>query len=273
MSALNRLETVFSRGFSLGWLDGTHPHRLVSGVRTSHRGIKAGVVIEVRRDAAVVLLSDTVRCGDGLVFENEENPAHSQGGRVFEIFRRRESVKEAEAGAKVLLTFANHAIDSHYVTKNQQVWKTDDPRRQKEIQKGLQKKGTVLYRPVALQLRIEAETGKYLHLTVCDSLGGQLTLTGGQILDRAQKHFLTETTLYEQFSRLGGTVYCLDSLTAEINGAPMVPLSVLGHLRREMISALDAEHSRTKTYRIEKDALKTIRRENEQYGNTDIADL
>ena len=127
--ALHELEQTFARGFTTGWLEGINPHRLVSGNVTSHRGIPLGTIIEARRDAVVVKLSDSVRCGDGVVFGNLETPEHSQGGRVYEIIRRRESVKEAESGAKVLLTFANNSIDARYVSENQTVWKTDDPRR------------------------------------------------------------------------------------------------------------------------------------------------
>lgn len=257
--AMSRLESVFSRGFTLGWLEGTKPHTLVSGLRTSRRGTKAGVILEVRRDAVVALLSDTVRCGDGIVFENEEKPDQSQGGRVFEIFRRRESVKEAESGAKVLLTFANHSIDDRFAAPHQQIWKTADSR--KPAAKSPDRGGSPL-RPVLLTLRFYAEAGKHLQMTAADSLGGNVTLTSDKILEPAQKHALTAETLREQFSRLGGTAYELAALEADICGKPMVPLSVLGTLRREMIAALDHEHSRKTAYRIEDGVLETLRRKN-----------
>ena len=41
--------------------------------------------------------------------------------------------------------------------------------------------------------------------------------------------------LNEQLGRLGGTVYELRNLAARIDGQPMVPLSVLGKLRHEMV--------------------------------------
>jgi putative protease len=38
---------------------------------------------------------------------------------------------------------------------------------------------------------------------------------------------------------LGGSKYDLESLTCELDGGPMVPLSVIGRLRRELVDALD----------------------------------
>jgi len=55
----------------------------------------------------------------------------------------------------------------------------------------------------------------------------------------AKKHPLTTETLREQFGRLGGTPFVLRNLTAEIAGRPMLPFSVLGELRHELVRRLD----------------------------------
>jgi putative protease len=59
-------------------------------------------------------------------------------------------------------------------------------------------------------------------------------------LAEATKHPLTTETLEKQLGRLGGTGLALRKLTASIQGAPMVPLSVLGQLRREIVARLRA---------------------------------
>ena len=257
---MQRLEQTFSRGFSTGWLEGTKPHELVSGDVTSHRGIRLGTVLEVRRDAAVVILTAPVRCGDGVFFENANNPEHSQGGRVYEIIRRRESVKEAESGAKVLLTFANNSIDDRYVAENQTIWKTDDPRRQREIQKTW--KTSQPQRCVSLDINVRAEVGKPLELFVSNKLGVNICLTSTEPLEPARKHPLTLEMLREQLDRLGGTIYALGSVEADIVGNPMVPLSVLGNLRREMLARLNEYPMDKELYAITEETLESIRREN-----------
>ncbi|MCE9528456.1 MAG: DUF3656 domain-containing protein, partial [Planctomycetales bacterium] len=59
-------------------------------------------------------------------------------------------------------------------------------------------------------------------------------------LAKARQHSLTAEVLREQLGRLGGSPYELRSLTANISGEPMVPFSVLGKLRHEMVQRLDA---------------------------------
>jgi len=257
---MQRLEQTFSRGLTTGWLEGTKPHELVSGVVTSHRGTRFGTVLEVRRDAAVVKLTAPVRCGAGVFFENTDDPEHSQGGRVYEIIRRRESVKEAESGAKVLLTFANHSIDDRYVAEHQTVWKTDDPRRQREIRKTW--KTSQPNRRVLLNINVRAEVGKPLELFVSTELGANICLTSTESLESARKHPLTLEMLREQLDRLGGTIYALGNVEADIVGNPMLPLSVLGNLRREMIARLDESPTNKKSYTITEETLEALRREN-----------
>jgi putative protease len=46
--------------------------------------------------------------------------------------------------------------------------------------------------------------------------------------------------LRQQLGRLGGTGFVLERLAATIDGQPMVPLSILGGLRREMVARLQA---------------------------------
>ena len=260
LPTMQRLEQAFSRGLSTGWLEGTKPHELVSGNVTSHRGTRLGTVLEVRRDAAVVKITASVRCGDGVFFENTDNPEHSQGGRVYEIIRRRESVKEAESGAKVLLTFANNSIDARYVAEHQTVWKTDDPRRQREIQKTW--KTSHPNRRIVLDIKIRAEVGKPIELIVCNKLGANICLTGTGNLETARKHPLTLEMLREQLDRLGGTIYSLGNVEAEIVGNPMVPLSVLGNLRREMLVRLETYPKDRQPYPMTEHTLESIRWEN-----------
>ncbi len=248
-----RLEETFSRGFSTGWLEGVNPRQLVPGNIQSHRGSELGKVIEVRRDAAVVLLSAPVKRGDGVLFENLEQPENSQGGRVYEMIRHRESVKTADAGAKVLLTFANHSIDERCVHAGQMVRKTDDPHREREIRKTLENyrkdidKNNAAKIPVTL--RVRAKTGEPLFVTVSvqNNTRHCQNFESDSPLEAAKKHALTQEVLREQLGRLGGTRYFLHDINAAIENSPMIPLSVLGGLRKKIIAWLDAQNVETDT--------------------------
>ncbi len=81
--------------------------------------------------------------------------------------------------------------------------------------------------------------GQPVTLTACCHDGIQVALESEHIVEAARKHPLTQATLEEQFARLGGSVYKLNSLQATIEDQPMVPLSVLGTMRKQLIEALD----------------------------------
>ncbi|MDR2705909.1 MAG: U32 family peptidase, partial [Planctomycetaceae bacterium] len=263
--AVNRLELAFSRGFSTGWLEDSDPYRLVPGNIVSHRGSVLGTVVEMRRDAAVVDLLASVRRGDGVRFENETFPEHSQGGRVYEIIYRRQSVPEAEAGSRVLLTFANHSLDANYILQGQTVQKTDDPQLQRKIRKNLE--AHRLHRRIPLQLSVRAVVGEPIVVNVQNSLGTTCRLTGTTNLETARKHPLSIDLLREQFGRLGETVYVLDRVDAIIEGDPMVPLSVLGQLRREMIEKLNTDQQPNRPNPVFFDhALESLRKENQHFS-------
>ena len=255
---LKRLALTFSRGFSTGWLEGTDARRLVPGNIVAHRGTPLGTVIEVRRDAAVVKLTETVRRGDGVLFENENEPDRSQGGRVYEIFQRRSSVKEAKAGDKVLLTFGNGAIDAEYVAEGQNVRKTDDPKIEREIRKSLNVRRPEQKTP--LHLKVRGVVGEPLRVEAKTENGTLLHIQNETPLEEAKKHPLTVEVLREQFGRLGETNFELGNLDAVLDGKAMIPLSVLGQLRRQMIANLPAEPIQKKQAVISfGDTLETLR--------------
>ncbi|MGL4593881.1 MAG: DUF3656 domain-containing U32 family peptidase [Thermoguttaceae bacterium] len=244
---LYRLEILFSRGFSTGWLEGIDSQNLVPGNVQSHRGSPIGTVVEARRDAVVVRLSDSVRRGDGVMFLNETRSEDSQGGRIFEIKARQESLIEAEAGRKVLLTFANESIDSNLVFPGQSVRKTSDPRLEREIQKSLNL--DTIARPVPLDIVLWAKVGTPLRLKATAANGAHCEIEECGKLETARKHPASVELVREQMNRLGGTIYELNNFDVKglescisegISGGPMIPLSLLGSIRHRMLEALDS---------------------------------
>ncbi|MDR1480793.1 MAG: U32 family peptidase [Planctomycetaceae bacterium] len=255
---LVRLEMIFSRGFTTGWLDKVEPRLLVLGNVMSHRGVEIGKVIEMRRDAVVVRLSSKVQRGDGILFENNEQPNNSQGGRVYEIMRNGESVQKCTENVKVLLTFANNSIDPQYVTAGQSVRKTNDPELEREIRKSLESKNTS--RRVPINIEITAVAGKPIKISAESLTGAMCEIVGKDNLEVAVKHPITLEMLSTQFSRLGDTIFSLGKIKAEIQGNPMIPLSLLGKLRHELIDKLENYSPQSKNKIEFHDNLETIKR-------------
>ncbi len=237
--AIDELESTFSRGFCQGWLDGNDHRSLVSGSASAKRGVYLGEVVVVHGERVAVQLADTVRRGDGIVFEADRSRGEEVGGRVFEIFQGRTSLKEAPAGQHVDLAFRHGAIDYTRVHQGQKVFKTDDPQLEKRLRRSFEGRA----RRMVLDISVEAEAGRKMHVAATTASRVSCRLESDDPLAEAQKHPLTAEVLREQFGRLGNSPYQLRDLAATIVGRPMAPLSVLGKLRRELLEQLEKASS------------------------------
>jgi len=149
------------------------------------------------------------------------------------VFQAGRSLTEPVAAGRVELTFAREAFDFGRLARGQTDWKTDDPELTARLRKTFS--GEDLRRRQPIDLVVTAAVGK--PLVVRATLGSGLTceVVSEESAVEATKHPLTEATLREQFGRLGGTPFELRGLSAEIEGRPMLPLSVLGKLRHRLV--------------------------------------
>ncbi len=91
-----------------------------------------------------------------------------------------------------------------------------------------------------MNLEVQVISGQPIRLVGQTTTGSRCLVVSEHIPETARKHPISEDVLREQFGRLGGTIYQLNRLECRIEGNPMVPLSVLGQLRRIMIEQLDS---------------------------------
>ena len=150
---------------------------------------------------------------------------HDQGGRVYEIFARKQSVKEVEGG-QVELAFGRDALELDRLRPGQEIWKTDDPQIDRRLRQTFANGSA--RRRVPLDVTVEAAVGKQAagYRSIGHRRGMPSRIRAS--LEEAQRHPLTAEVLREQFGRLGASVYELRDLDARIEGRPMAPLSVLG---------------------------------------------
>jgi putative protease len=167
--------------------------------------------------------------GDGVVFDGDREQGNEQGGRVHGARSR---------GRLVELRFGRGAIDFSRLRVGQRMWKTDDPQLTARLRKTFA--GGKPRRRVGLDLDVEAAVGERLRVRARAANSASCQVESAEPLAEAVKHPLTQDLLRQQLGRLGATVYELRELNARIDGRPMIPLSVLGKLRHEMIVSLDA---------------------------------
>jgi putative protease len=239
---IEELEVSFSRGFSHGWLKG-RDRGLVPGHGSAKRGMLVGTVRAVRNGRVTVELTGEIKRGDGVVFEGDRSRESEQGGRVYDVRHIHPHPNPLPKGeGTVELAFGRDAIDVSQLSPGQKVWKTDDP----QVMRRLRKTYTSArpQRRVWLDLAIEAAVGRPLAVSARAGSGASCQLATQEALQEAKKYSLTAEVLREQFGRLGGTVYGLRGLEVRIEGRPMIPLSVLGGLRHEMVEKLNAAATR-----------------------------
>ncbi|HTN77577.1 MAG TPA: DUF3656 domain-containing protein [Pirellulaceae bacterium] len=235
--AISEMELSFSRGFSHGWLDGCNHKVLVEGRSSDKRGVLQGHVQGVHRDRVVVKLAAPIKRGDGLVFATGDSEHSELGGRVYEVFHQGRAVDETIHSGIVDLGFKHGSLDFDKLRHGVKVWKTDDPELTTRLRKSFTQASPIRRLPIDLQ--VVANVGEPLRLAITTASGLQDQLESATPLALANKHALSAETLRDQLGRLGGTAYELRNLTAEIIGSPMMPFSLLGKLRHELIERLD----------------------------------
>jgi putative protease len=137
----------------------------------------------------------------------------------------------------VELTFAHGAIDMTRLKPGQAVWKTDDQELTARLRKTFT--GDSLRRRQPVDLHVTAAVGEPLRVTARTALGATCEVASAEPARAATKHALSVETLRDQLGRLGGTPFELRDLMAEITGSPMLPFSLLGAVRHDLVAALE----------------------------------
>ena len=253
------MEMSFSRGFSPGWLKGCDHKMLVPATNSAKRGVLAGTVIGISAKRVTVRLQCPMSAGDGVVFEGNRMKNEEQGGRVFGVFARGKPVRNPQEKDVVELSFAANALDLSRITPGLRMWKTDDPKLNKRLRQSFEVADPV--KRVPLDVTVECRAGHALKVSAQAGNGAKCIVQTSDILEAARKHPSSAEMLQRQLGRLGSTVYEIRSFQVEIDGSPMVPLSVLGQVRRELVHRLETSIPRSVRQLASEPALPILRGE------------
>ncbi|MBX3432545.1 MAG: U32 family peptidase [Pirellulales bacterium] len=247
-AARREMELTFSRGLSPGWLAGNDHKRLVPGLSSAKRGLRVGTLRGRRGDRLVADLVEPLAKGDGIVLAGDRAAGAEIGSRVYQVFRNGEPQDEPATG-RVELLLAPGTLEGGSPAPGTAIWQTDDPRLSKRLRATFASADP--HRRAAIDLHVRAVVGQPIRLRAKSEDGVAVAFDGDHRPEVARRHAADVGLLREQFSRLGGTHYVLGELTAELAGEPMIPLSVLGRLRKDLVAALDAARVSPPPRRIE----------------------
>jgi U32 family peptidase len=234
---VEEMELSFSRGFSPGWLHGCDHKMLVPATSSAKRGVRLGTVAAVRGERVAVDLVAGVKRGDGVAFDCGATSDDAVGGRVYEIFDRGRSLTDTVAEGRVEFAFARGGLDTARIAPGQTVWKTDDQELAARLRRSFSGEPK---RRQPVDLDVTVAVGEPVRVTARTASGATCSVASAEPTREATKHPLVEDTLRDQLGRLGGTPFELRGLTSRITGAAMLPFSVLGRLRHDLVAALEA---------------------------------
>ena len=238
------IEQVYSRGLGPFFISGTNHQTVVAGRSPRHQGVLCGRVTQVYKDRVVVEPTDIqsaapLKAGDGIVFDAADwrSPEiDEEGGFLYEV---------KPLGKHLELYFGNRVIDFGRIRLGDWVWRSHDVNVDK-AGKPFTHANTPLHKqPVTVH--VIAKEGQPLALTweLSKKSDIKVTVTSDDSLSRANSRSITVDDLQTQLARLGNTAYRLEGLTAEIEGDPFIPNSLLNRLRQDAVEQLIRQQTQT----------------------------
>jgi putative protease len=241
---VQEMQLSFSRGFSHGFLDGNNHKVLVRGDYAKKRGILIGVVESIANACVRLTAKVPVKPGDGVVFDGDDaSGCPEQGGRIYAVIslgQRSDApaghTQKLEERNHVELRFGRDSINLRTLRIGQRVWKTDDPELTRRLRRSYEGPPSC---KLAVKFEVVAIAGEPLVITASTSTGYGSMVRSRETLATADSQIADLSLFRAQLGRLGGTVYELSEIEARIEGRPMVPMSLLNQLRRELVQKLD----------------------------------
>ncbi|MDR0534950.1 MAG: U32 family peptidase [Puniceicoccales bacterium] len=269
------LEMSFSRGLGTGWLRGVDNRALVHARFGKKRGLFLGEIVAVRgcavrlrpalgkrTESSSPMAEDRphsgdipgiypppappLKAGDGVVFDAGQPEEREEGGFVHEV-------SAPDASGAVWLRFSRESIDWGRVCPGQRLWKTSDPALSRSLRATFAPNSPPRHRrPVSI--RLTGATGAPLEAVLADGRGHEVRAASNLPLSTAEPGCpaLTFDVLSKQFGRLGGTPFELASIDmASLPEDLALPVSELNHLRRSLVSQLEALWATPPEWRVQ----------------------
>jgi putative protease len=258
-SSRYEMEMAFSRGLYTGWFRGINNQQLVHGCFGKKRGVYLGEVLEVLPDSVRVRLEQPLQAGDGVVFDAGNPEDKEEGGRVYEVIAenhaggvrigsQQRSDGDTSTLGPVLLRFGQGDIRFNRVHAGNKLWKTSDPRLERELRRSYEGAQPKFQR--ALSMEVHGQAGKPLTLLVRDEIGHVVRRDSTMPLSKAERQPLGTERLREQLGRLGGTPFTLGKLDNLLPADVLLPVSELNRLRRDAVSDLEAQRARPRRWTL-----------------------
>ncbi len=236
-------EQTFSRGLFHGFLDGVN-HQITAPARfPKHRGIRIGQVIHVqppwitiRLDHEQGDLSEWLKPGDGLVFDEGRPEEDEIGGRVFQVQEQPRQNRQRF----VRLRMDRHQVHPQHIHAHAIVWKTDDPAVRQKLEQSFAKDKPI--QRIGVHFSLQGQSGTPLTIHARTDEGDEAEASWPGPLEIARKQPTTLARITDALGRLHETPFALAAVHFDCQEPLLIPSSVLNQLRRQLVAILLSKH-------------------------------
>jgi putative protease len=228
---------AFSRGSSLGFLEGTNHQTLVDGKTCDHVGVPVGVCSGVgyRAGKTWLRLNSTagLRRGDGILVHEGLKEDAEFGGRIWGILVGGRDVEQVGPEPDVWLWLGPDKVISERLIRRP-VYRTSSP----AVLTTLESQLRLAEHQVEVTAVLRGKIGGVPELLFETSDGRNASVLLDGTVERAQNRPLDAAIAFEKLGRLGDTTYVLTHLSFEIEEGGTLALSALNRARRDAVLKL-----------------------------------
>ena len=213
------LKKIFNRNFTKGFLNNAKNDEITYSYRPNHQGIKVGKVIKCQNNYVTIKLADELNINDGIRIGDV-------GFVVTNMYKDRKKITHASSG--IISIYCKDKF-----LENIDVLKTTDYLLNKKIKEEIDTKK----RKVMINAKVSVYKDSSIKLELSDNVNN-ITVFGGNVL-KCINSPTSHSKIKEQISKLGNTIYSINSI--EVNGDDdiFIPIAELNDLRRKAINELN----------------------------------
>ena len=218
-----KLQKLFSRDFTKGFLFNEENKDFISSFRPNHKGTYLGKVIKVNKNSFDIKLEDDLSIKDGIrIIQNED-----VGFTITKMVKKENKVQKAYKGDIVTL------YSKEQVTKDAKVYKTTDSIQIEEMKEKINQK-----KRISISGKIILKRNEKVMLEISDGKR-VIQLQSNKKVELSKNHPLTKDIVYDKINSLGNTIYEFKELKIDMDNQIFFSLSDLKELRRKGIDLLN----------------------------------
>jgi len=230
-SKKTELEISFSRGFYSGWMHGVNHKKLVPGVNSSHQGAEIGEVLkvlELNPPTILVKSSYSLHKGDGIKICSESSLPKA-ASKIFQVDKQQNGHYKIEF---------SYDVDVNKVVKGDLLFMNGSDYLDKQTKLSWSDKSNK--KKIGLNIVVSGVLGEPLTVTVSDGNIEGKFFSQSPLLAASNKPIALEG-LYQEFNKLGGSIYKVNNFDYQLDEGLFLPLKEFKGIRQSFTKWLDSE--------------------------------